>query len=687
MSESFLYTISRFNVLSVMGVSIKMSQGIFSSVKSKILIGFSLIILMIFVVGGTSILKVNSIANTLKHVDSFNSVKQRYAINFSGSVHGRAIAVRDLVLVETSEEVPDLVNTINKLADDYAISHQRLSQIFKERADEITPAEIELMNKIDAIEQQAMPLIAEVVKLRQEKNYVRAEIVMMEKARPVLVEWLSAINQFIDLQEKANIAETESAVEVALTFQKAMLLLLAVSAVLGIISALIVARSLSRSLGDEPYHVRNIAGAISSGNLAININTNDADSDSVIVAIANMRDGLTQMISKVRDSTEHINHAADLIDNSNISLSVRTDQQAASLGQIASSMTQLTSIVERNTDNARQATEKAESASSIAVKGGNVISEMVSTMASINESSRKVADITSVIDGIAFQTNILALNAAVEAARAGEHGRGFAVVATEVRNLAQRSATAAKEIEALINDSVQRVNSGNQLATQAGSSISDIVNSVHEVTEIISQITSSSIEQSTGIQQVGSLIQQMDDITHLNLAMVKEANNASHTLKDQITELGKLVSDFKMKDSEDNQYQHQSYGHSNNSSVKSDTHSVAATSHANTQVTSTSAKKASISKNSSVKTQSKSVETTKVTEPKTSSNSSSSTTSSTKSTVIKSNPKMNTVSSDAPKEELKRPKVYNLGGQVVKSPSGSEQKTVVASDHDDWEEF
>ncbi|SES72724.1 methyl-accepting chemotaxis protein [Thorsellia anophelis] len=653
-----------------------MRQGPFSSVKSKILVGFSLIIAMIFVVAITSILRVNSIADSLLYVDSFNSVKQRHAINFRGSVHDRAIAARDIILVETSSEVPQVVDTINKLAKDYADAHVALNNLLKERADEVQPIELEILKRIDDIEKQTLPLIDEVIKHRLDKNYARAEIVMMEKARPLFVEWLKVINEFIDLQEKSSVAETQKALATAESFQAAMLLLLAIATVIGLSSAFIVARVITRSLGDEPGHVSSIANDIASGNLAISIDSNSADPDSVIVAIANMRDGLSNMISNVRDSSEHIEQAADLIDKSNVSLSVRTDQQASSLSQIADSMTHLTNIVQLNTQSARQATEKAESASSVAVKGGAVISEMVTTMASINESSRKVADITSVIDGIAFQTNILALNAAVEAARAGEHGRGFAVVATEVRNLAQRSATAAKEIEGLIADSVQRVNSGNQLAAQAGTSISDIVDSVHEVTQIISQITASSEEQSSGIHQVGALIQQMDDITHLNLSMVREANDATHTMKQQIVELSKLVAAFKMFDSE-------AYKRSHNAHVQISTTDITYSPNARIE----SKKSHSNTKSLPKVTTNNSIDNTPIArkEPaKTATPSHSE-----KGSKLDKVGTATRHEADTKKDELKRPKVYNLGGQEVKSPTGAPNKKQenIVSDHEDWEEF
>ncbi|MFC0180106.1 methyl-accepting chemotaxis protein [Thorsellia kenyensis] len=664
-------------------------------VRTKILLGFSVIIAMIFVVVFTSIFRVNSIADSLEYVDKFNSVKQRHAINFRGSVHDRAIAARDVILVETSSDVPAVVENINKLKADYDKSYDALYKLINENIEEITPEEMAILNKIQSIREKTLPLIDEIIENRLNKNYVRAELVMMEKARPLFIEWLNTINQFIDLQEQSSAIETQKALSNATEFQAFMLVLLVIATVVGLISAILVVRSISRSLGDEPSHVSAIADEIASGNLAINIPTSDADSNSVIVAIAGMRDGLTEMIAKVRESTEHIEVASEKIEGSNVSLSTRTDQQASSLNQIAESMSHLTTTVQNNTKNARLATEKSNSASSVAVKGGEVISEMVSTMASINESSRKVSDITSVIDSIAFQTNILALNAAVEAARAGEHGRGFAVVATEVRNLAQRSATAAREIASLINDSVQRVDTGNLLANQAGKSINDIVNSVHEVTDIISQITASSEEQSAGIQQVGGLIQQMEQITHMNLSMVREANEASLTLKSQVIGLGKLIAAFKMFDSAEYNKQHDFYAKLENNELTS-SHLIESNSkeptidlkkavsdvkpskyHDKNQVDGVSDSRSKVDHKMKTSTEERNKIDPNIQKKSDDSNH--------KSESVK------IASSDtkAKQEELKRPKVYNLGGQEVKSPTGAptKKKVDLASDHDDWEEF
>lgn len=232
-------------------------------------------------------------------------------------------------------------------------------------------------------------------------------------------------------------------------------------------------------------------------------------------------------------------------------LSSRTEQQASSLEETASSMEELTSTVKQNADNARQANQLAVSASNIAAQGGGVVAQVVNTMEAINDSAKKIVDIISVIDGIAFQTNILALNAAVEAARAGEQGRGFAVVATEVRSLAQRSAAAAKDIKTLIGDSVEKVNAGSKLVAQAGSTMDEVVNSVKRVTDIMAEISAASQEQSAGIEQVNQAVSQMDQVTQQNAALVEEAAAAAGSLQDQASELAEVVSVFKLDSTQD----------------------------------------------------------------------------------------------------------------------------------------
>ncbi|MBP8263569.1 MAG: methyl-accepting chemotaxis protein, partial [Pseudomonas sp.] len=256
---------------------------------------------------------------------------------------------------------------------------------------------------------------------------------------------------------------------------------------------------------------------------------------------------LSNMLGQIREAADTIYTAASEIASGNADLSARTEQQASSLEETASSMEELTSTVKLNADNARQANSLAVNASEVATTGGAVVQQVVHTMSSINESSRKISDIISVIDGIAFQTNILALNAAVEAARAGDQGRGFAVVAAEVRTLAQRSAAAAKEIKTLISDSVDKVDTGNTLVAQAGQTMNDIVVAIKRVTDIMAEIAAASAEQSTGIEEVNGAVSQMDEMTQQNAALVEEAAAAAEALQDQASVLSQAVAVFKFE--------------------------------------------------------------------------------------------------------------------------------------------
>jgi methyl-accepting chemotaxis protein len=293
--------------------------------------------------------------------------------------------------------------------------------------------------------------------------------------------------------------------------------------------------------------VARVLGALARGDLTETITNEYAGTFGQLKDDSNVTvDKLTDIVRQLRDATESINTAAKEIASGNTDLSQRTEEQASSLEETASSMEELTSTVKQNAENAKQANQLAIGASEVAVKGGSVVSQVVDTMSSINESSKKIVDIISVIDGIAFQTNILALNAAVEAARAGEQGRGFAVVATEVRNLAQRSAAAAKEIKTLIGDSVEKVGTGTKLVDEAGKTMAEIVTSVKRVTDIMSEITAASQEQSAGIEQVNQAITQMDEVTQQNAALVEQAAAAAESLEEQAQNLAGAVAVFKL---------------------------------------------------------------------------------------------------------------------------------------------
>jgi methyl-accepting chemotaxis protein len=313
-----------------------------------------------------------------------------------------------------------------------------------------------------------------------------------------------------------------------------------------VVIGVVITRGLLKQLGGEPEHAAGITRRIAEGDLTVDIELKNGDNASLLHGIRSMRDNLARIVGEVRTGTDTIATASSQIAAGNQDLSARTEEQASSLEETAASMEELASTVKQNADNARQANQLAASASEVALKGGAVVAQVVDTMASINDSSKKIVDIISVIDGIAFQTNILALNAAVEAARAGEQGRGFAVVATEVRNLAQRSAAAAREIKALIGDSVDKVTTGNRLVGEAGSTMDEVVASVRRVTDIMAEISTASQEQSAGIAQVNQAISQMDAVTQQNAALVEQAAAAAESLQDQAGTLSQVVGVFQL---------------------------------------------------------------------------------------------------------------------------------------------
>ncbi|MFL9923146.1 methyl-accepting chemotaxis protein [Herbaspirillum lusitanum] len=335
--------------------------------------------------------------------------------------------------------------------------------------------------------------------------------------------------------------------DVQADFNRAVIQAAIVLVILGVLLSLIaamVSRNIFRSIGGEPTEAAEMARKIAAGDLTGSVALVKGSEHSLVAAVAYTRDRLVNTVLGIKQATDSIKVSVDEIASGNMDLSSRTEQQAGSIEETASAMEELTSTVRHNAESAQQASQLAATASSVAEEGGAVVNQVVQTMESINESSRKIVDIIAVIDGIAFQTNILALNAAVEAARAGEQGRGFAVVASEVRSLAQRSAAAAKEIKLLIDDSVSKVGAGTQLVERAGATMHQVVTSIQSVSTVVKEIATASREQSAGIEQVSTAVTQMDETTQQNSALVEQAAAAAQSLQEQADSLVRLVNVF-----------------------------------------------------------------------------------------------------------------------------------------------
>ena len=374
----------------------------------------------------------------------------------------------------------------------------------------------------------------------QAKELIRGE------SNKLIVALRGQVDKLVKLYQEGGEREAQQGEAIYAASRIWIIALLAASAALGAVGATTLTMWLAKRLGGEPDYAAAIASQIAAGDLSVQVAIRPGDNDSLLFAMKRMRDGLAGIVGEVRMATDTIATGSSQIVAGNLDLSSRTEQQASSLEETAASMEQLTSAVKQNSDSARQANALALDASSIAQQGGMVVSQVIDTMGSINDSAKKIVDIIGVIDGIAFQTNILALNAAVEAARAGEQGRGFAVVASEVRSLAQRSASAAKEIKELIGNSVEQVELGTRLVGQAGTTMENVVVSVRRVTDIMSEITSAGREQSAGIEQVNEAMAQMDAVTQQNASLVEEATAASQSMQGQAASLAQMVSVFKL---------------------------------------------------------------------------------------------------------------------------------------------
>ncbi len=510
----------------------------------------AVLLVLLAVIVGFSIFQVQEVSRSLERVNAVNSVKQRYAINFRGSVHDRAISLRDVTLVVDAAAVKKHLADIDRLAAAYADSAKRMDALFDDKASTVSESERRLLADIKAIESRTLPLMTKVVAERQQGSSAESQKLLLQEAAQPFTEWLAAINRLIDYEEALNKAESTAVGKIVDRFAWLMSLTVGVLGVLMTVAMVWTGRAIARAL------TKANAGctAIAAGDLSGRVDSDGiGETQQLLESIERMRTSVAAAVGAVRVNANSVATESARITQGNQDLSGRTERQAGALQQTAATMEQLGETVRNNADSAKQANQLALGASAVAAQGGDVVGKVVATMQGISESSRKIGDIIGVIDGIAFQTNILALNAAVEAARAGEQGRGFAVVAAEVRSLAQRSADAAKEIKTLIGRSVEQVEQGTVLVDQAGRTMGEIVGSIQRVSHIVAEITTASAEQSNGVQQVSSAVSQMDQATQQNSALVEESAAAAEGLNRRAQQLVQAVAVFKLSEPEGEQ--------------------------------------------------------------------------------------------------------------------------------------
>jgi methyl-accepting chemotaxis protein len=590
------------------------------SISQRFLLGFGIMLTILIGLSVFASNRVNEISHNLATINQVNSVKQRLAINFRGAVHNRAIAIRDIVLVPDQEDLNATIATIHLLSADYDKSAVPMDAMMASGA-QVTPDEVSILANIKATQAITMPVIQQIIALRQSGDIKDATNMVLTQAKPDFIQWLGQINQFIDLEQAKNQIIGNQTAAIADGF---FWLIFAICGG-GLVLGTIIAWWSMRALGPLQEMVR-IMGQMAAGDVNVSVPCVERGDEvgaiaravevfkksgiarqkleaeagqfqnaldrklqemeaafaatgrdqnqvveSIAIALGQLADGdltvrMTEEVSAayailkqdfnaamstlqetmqsiavntqaVREGAEEITHASD-------DLSRRTEQQAASLEETAAALDEITTTVGRTAEGAKEARNVANTAKTDAERSGSVVTETVGAMNAIENSSGQITNIIGVIDEIAFQTNLLALNAGIEAARAGDAGRGFAVVATEVRARAQRSAEAAKEIKHLISASSLQVVSGVKLVGETGESLSRIVEHVNRLSQLVSNIAGSAQEQATGLAEINMAVNQMDQVTQQNAAMVEETTAASHSLAGEASELAELVGRF-----------------------------------------------------------------------------------------------------------------------------------------------
>lgn len=517
-----------------------------SRVSVRLGIGFTTVVVLFAI---TLILVGNSLSKLSDSIKRINTVTVPFLLVVDEMDVSRSEVQQFLTDVSATHD-PAAYKESDEAAQRFLGGVEKFKQLFRQRGD------MENLKRIEEIEHSFIRF--EIVGKAMAEAYITRGIdagnLLMkgsgdmpgfDQASEAISEQLAA---FRELQVSRANSITSSAVSEADATMSKMLWGGLIAALLATVLGISIVRSILKQLGGEPAYVSEVLSRIADGDLTTEVNTKTGDNSSMLFSVKDMVSKLTGTCLNVRINTDSINTASKEIAAGNLDLSQRTEEQAASLEETSASMKEFSTSVRKNAENAKQANHLAQGTHEVAEQSGKAVEKLVATMSAMNESSRKIEDIISVIDGIAFQTNILALNAAVEAARAGEQGRGFAVVAGEVRNLAQRSATAAKEIKLLINDSVEKVNVGTSQVKEAADGIDDVVTSVQLLASIMREISATTTEQSTGIEQVNVAIAQMDDVTQQNAALVEQSAAAAEAMREQAGNLYAAVGVFKMNE-------------------------------------------------------------------------------------------------------------------------------------------
>ena len=463
------------------------------------------------------------------------------SIELVGTLRSNIAELRALESQHVQNSDEGAMERINKVMIEALAAIEKVRDEYTKYID--SPEEKAIYTTFEADWKKYLEQHAQLVDLSTKRDKFPARKLLENESKPTYDSIKAAIKQLTDLNHGSAVTASNNSDNSYTTARSVMLVALLIAVVAAVAAALWLIRSITQPIGV----VVSMADQIAEGDLSQSIVVDsDNETGQLLAALQRMQERLAQVVSQVRSGSESVATASAEIAQGNHDLSARTEQQASALEETAASMEELGSTVRQNADSASQANQLAMNASKVAVQGGEVVGQVVETMKGINEASRKIADIISVIDGIAFQTNILALNAAVEAARAGEQGRGFAVVASEVRALAGRSADAAREIKALIGTSVERVEQGTTLVDQAGSTMREVVESIRRVSDVVGEISAASSEQASGVNQVGHAVTQMDQTTQQNAALVEEMAAAASSLRSQASALVEVMAVFKL---------------------------------------------------------------------------------------------------------------------------------------------